>query len=319
MTRRAYGKDRAGRIGGSDPIDSECRAASISDEAATACAACPVRQSGVCSRMGREHPLIALGSRRQDIAAQSSVWTEECDAPCCVVLVRGILRSVHYGYDGRRHVISLIFPGEIVGRHMMRPGLSIEAATDARLCRLDPKVYAHLLRHSARFRDLVHHQAEADLERMRLQTLSLGVMTPEERLAWFLVQAAAVLPFAPLPSGGGVLTLSLPRADIADLLGTTIESISRITHKFEREGAIRILDPRHFEIPDLARLSRIASLDPTMQMAWASPDRPGEGPDVERRSKSGEPLHRAGEPEDRAPEARIIPFRRRSAGSDDQR
>ena len=78
------------------------------------------------------------------------------------------------------------------------------------------------------------------------------------------------MPWEPLPGGGGVLDLDLPRADIADLLGTTIESISRISRKFHREGLIRIVDPRRFAIPDLARLARRGSLAPPASRGWTA-------------------------------------------------
>ena len=72
------------------------------------------------------------------------------------------------------------------------------------------------------------------------------------------------MPYTPLPEGGGLLTVELPRADIADLLGITVETISRVTRRLEAEGIIRIRTAQSFEIPDLGRLVRIGCYETTI-------------------------------------------------------
>jgi Mn-dependent DtxR family transcriptional regulator len=53
----------------------------------------------------------------------------------------------------------------------------------------------------------------------------------------------------------------LPRKDIADLLGTTVESISRSVHKLSDVGVIEIKDPAHFRFLDMSRLIAVGKID----------------------------------------------------------
>ncbi len=232
-------------------------------EAATPprCVACPVRPCGLCGNLGRDLAAIAGEATRLDLPAGATLWEEGRDGYPCGILVHGLLRSVYHGAGGRRHVMSLTWPGELIGRHLMRPGLTLEAATDVRICRVSQAGYAWAVRCSPAFRDLVRRQTETDLERVRYFTLALAALGADERLAAFLTLMTTTMPWRTLPAGGGILTLTLRRADIADLLAISIESISRITHRWERAGLIRILDPRHIEIRDPARLARIGKLE----------------------------------------------------------
>ncbi len=225
------------------------------------CETCPARRPGLCGRLGRDLPALAMDSRRIDLPAGSTVWDEHRGGSVVGILVRGMLRSVYHGQDGRRHVMSLVFPGELIGKHLMRPSLSLETALDSRLCRLSGPAYAKLAARNPAFRNLVRAQAEIDLERLRYLTLALGALTSEQRLASFLSLMIRVMPWRPSPAGGGILTIVLSRADIADLLAISVELISRTTHRWEREGLIRILDPRRFAIPDPDRLAEVGKLD----------------------------------------------------------
>ena len=52
------------------------------------------------------------------------------------------------------------------------------------------------------------------------------------------------------------MTFDLPliRADMADFLGLTIETVSRQISKFRKEGVIEISSHRHVVVPDVERL-----------------------------------------------------------------
>ncbi len=187
------------------------------------CETCPVRLPGFCGRLGGGLQVLAEESKRVDLPAGATVWDEHRGGLVVGILVRGMLRSVYHGQDGRRHVMSLVFPGELIGSHLMRPSLSLEAVLDSRLCRLSGSAYARLAARAPGFRDLIREQTEADLERLRYLTLALGALNPEQRLASFLSLMIKVMPWQPYPSGGGMLTVLLPRADIADLLAISVE------------------------------------------------------------------------------------------------
>jgi CRP/FNR family transcriptional regulator len=170
------------------------------------------------------------------------------------VLVSGILRISRQQADGRRQIIGLFFPGDLIEFSQVTDYVEIEAATDARICSFHRSGIADLLAssHDIRMALLAARQQMAD--RMRAHVWVLGALNPAERIALFLASSCSNMPWQPLPSGGRILTMQLPRADIADYLGTTVETLCRVIGKLDETGLIKARDHRHFEIPDLSCL-----------------------------------------------------------------
>lgn len=180
------------------------------------------------------------------------------------LLEAGILRLSRFNLDGRRQILSLWLPGEIVGFEKPIPDdMSIETATPCRLQRLDRRSFEAQLAHDrTAFSTVLQHQQIA-LDRLRWLTWSIGALRPDERLCAFLAMACTFMPYQALPDGSGILAMLLPRLDIADLLATSVESISRITHRLAEDGVLEIRDPSHFRIIDQARLKKLGRLHNT--------------------------------------------------------
>jgi len=92
-------------------------------------------------------------------------------------------------------------------------------------------------------------------------TWSLGALSPEERFCAFLALSTRFMPYQAQPDGSAIVSMQMPRIDIADLLGTTVETICRINRKLAKAGIIEIKDPSHFRIPDLRRLTSLGQID----------------------------------------------------------
>jgi CRP-like cAMP-binding protein len=185
------------------------------------------------------------------------------DSSCSVwIITSGILRLQRYGFDGRRQILSLLLPGEVVGheRHW-REGMSVVTATPASLCRIDRRDYEALLEKNPALCNAVCRQQYDQLDRLRWLTWSIGALRPDERLCAFLALSTKFMPYQHLPDGTGVLTMLLARTDIADLLATTVESVSRISHRIAETGVIEIKDPSHFRIMDMQKLITMGTLD----------------------------------------------------------
>lgn len=199
--------------------------------------------------------MTALG-RIVDLPADHLLWEEDQRPGFVAVLLSGFLRMLRYSADGRRQIMVIVPPGELVGEGVeTRAGYRLEAATPVRLLRLERAAFERLMEEVPDIGRSIYRQCVGRLDRLQRMTWALGLQSPEERLCAFLADACQVMPFEP-GGAGGILTMELPRADIADYLGTTRETISRLTHKLKAAGLIVILDPRRFEIPDIDRLAR---------------------------------------------------------------
>lgn len=208
-------------------------------------------------------PMICGDPRRREDLAPDSKVISGIEASHDVWSVRtGILRLQRYSYDGRRQILSLFLPGDIVGYEgQLREGLSVETATQCGLCRIDRRKFDTMLRSSRALRDEVFRQQQDQLDRLHWLTWSLGALGPTERLCAFLALSTAFMPYQRLPDGSGVLAMQLPRKDVADLLATTVESVSRIIHRLSEMDIVEIRDPSHFRVLALRKLIALGQID----------------------------------------------------------
>jgi CRP/FNR family transcriptional regulator len=96
-------------------------------------------------------------------------------------------------------------------------------------------------------------RASSELSAAREQMLLLGRKTARERVASFLIGLSAREARLGTPSGH--VQLPMTRTDIADYLGLTTETVSRVVTEFRRRGLIRLggfgvvhlLDPARLE------------------------------------------------------------------------
>ena len=61
--------------------------------------------------------------------------------------------------------------------------------------------------------------------------------------------------------GADSFELPLTREEIADFLGLTLETISRQLTQLKKEGVVRFIDRRRFEVTDLAALHNASGDD----------------------------------------------------------
>ncbi|NNF81039.1 MAG: helix-turn-helix domain-containing protein, partial [Rhizobiales bacterium] len=99
-----------------------------------------------------------------------------------------------------------------------------------------------------------------ELDEAREWMVALGRKTASERVAHFLhLIALHVDPEVELDEDSSVeFELPLTRADIADFLGLTIETVSRQITKLRKAGIITVENNRHVSIPNLSRLSDVS-------------------------------------------------------------
>jgi CRP/FNR family nitrogen fixation transcriptional regulator len=153
-------------------------------------------------------------------------------------VLHGAVRTYRILIDGRRQIASFNMPGDFFGLGPDEThAFSAEAVVDSKIL---------VIRRSA-----VMAQAERDMDIARrvwgitgdelkqVQShVLLLVKTAKERVAAFLLEMAARAP------GDHQVELPMCRRDIADYLGLTIETISRMLADLERKGAIILPNSR---------------------------------------------------------------------------
>ncbi|HWL47633.1 MAG TPA: Crp/Fnr family transcriptional regulator, partial [Sphingomonadaceae bacterium] len=179
----------------------------------------------------------------------------------CANVVSGVLQMTTATSDGREQIVGLLFPGDFVGQPFAtEASLTFAALTDAELCVYPRTAFVSLLsEHGALERALFHRTMDA-LDEARSRMLTLGRRSAGEKVAGLLVELSERLPHDADDTGADSFELPLSRAQIADVLGLTIETVSRQMTKLRDAGAIAIARRRRIAILDLDRLMERADI-----------------------------------------------------------
>ncbi len=230
------------------------------DVQAGGCSGCLVRHLAVCAALPIEQAR-ALETLAGDIPLQAGeVLAREGDSRREVFTVTsGALRRIRLLADGRRLVAGFLMPGDFIGfsgashyRH------SIEAITDSTLCAFSMQDMRSLCaRHPELERELLE-RACVELDNTRANLMSLARMTPLERLSAFLLDMDARR--RRHGGKGDEVVLPMPRTDIADYLGLTVETVSRSFTRLRQDGLISTEDPHRVVLKDRKRLATLAEL-----------------------------------------------------------
>jgi CRP-like cAMP-binding protein len=188
-------------------------------------------------------------------------------------IAEGILMVSRIGNDGRRQVMSFLFPDNFIGLTTDRYFFSVQAVTAAKvLCRPRAMLESRLEQdHDAgrAFLNMVYRVLENSMDLV----YSLGQRTAVERVAVFLLYLRNRHRIARSlgDSAPELATIDLPmsRQDIADFLGLKKETVSRSFTQLDERGLIGRPDNYHVVINDLDGLRAIAGIQD-----FSSPLRP---------------------------------------------
>ncbi|MCD7060758.1 helix-turn-helix domain-containing protein [Pelagibacterium xiamenense] len=197
------------------------------------------------------------------LRAQDPLIFEGDDADHLYEVVEGVVRVYKVFYDGRRQIISFAFPGDIIGLGQTDTySFDCDALTFARV-RAIPK--ADLLRTVRERPELGAQMLEmASREITAAQSLSITLCRKSaiERVASFLCGLAERRRHT---AAGQTLSVPMTRADIADYLGLTIETVSRNITKLKSLQVISLPEPGAIVIHDMKQLKRIGDCEAGIQ------------------------------------------------------
>jgi CRP/FNR family nitrogen fixation transcriptional regulator len=199
-------------------------------------------------------PALSLRGARMRFQRNGEIFGESETADYIYCVVSGAVRSLRFTSDGRRQILGFHLPGEVFGVELgaqhtltcealsatevvMAPRSLLEQAIET-----DPEAARCWLNHAARA-----------LNDAREHALLLGRKGAGERVAAFLLGLSARL------LKGHDFDLPMSRADIADYLGLTIETVSRSFTEMERKRAIWLPSSRRVVLRDRSSLALAAA------------------------------------------------------------
>ncbi|HWT59416.1 MAG TPA: Crp/Fnr family transcriptional regulator [Rhizobium sp.] len=221
-----------------------------------ACRSCQARHGVVCSALSSSQ-LKELGrhSLRRKIDAGSEIVAQGSENSFYSNIMRGVVKLCKVMPDGRQQIVGLQFAPDFVGRPFVRESkLSAEAATDAEICVFPRSLLDRMISETPELQRSLHDQALKELDAAREWMLTLGRRTAEEKVASLLHLIATHA--EPQTATSTAFDLPLSRAEIADFLGLTIETVSRQLTRLRKEGVIHIENIRHIVVPDMDELEK---------------------------------------------------------------
>lgn len=207
-------------------------------------------------------PLAALSSLAMPIAAPAGQELFDQDDPAddCYQIVSGCVRTVRLMEDGRRQIGGFLMAGDVLGFDAGdQHDEAAQAVVPTLLHRYPARAVHALAARDAGFAQWLWREAAGQLHRARLHAMLLGRKTATERVASFLCDMQARAPH----DGDGQIALPMHRADIADYLGLTVETVSRTLTQLRQRRVIDIV-PGKIAVRSLRHLATTADAGPEM-------------------------------------------------------
>jgi CRP/FNR family transcriptional regulator, anaerobic regulatory protein len=202
------------------------------------CSGCKVRLFAVCAALD-DKEIKALEKRAQQktfLARQPVIFAGD-QAESVFTLTSGFLRLQRDLYDGRRQIIGFAAPGDFVGLSLSpHYAYSGDALTDMTVCAFNRVEFAEFAHTTPNLIERLHQFVSHELSLAQEHMVLLGRRRAEERVALFLINWRKKM--NRIFGSSATLPLPMGRQDIADHLGLTIETVSRIIARMGREKII---------------------------------------------------------------------------------
>lgn len=173
---------------------------------------------------------------------------------CLFVVRAGMFKTILIDSEGREQVTGFHMAGEVLGLDGIETELcqsSAVALEDSEVWEIPFHHMEALCRQDASMQRMFHRLMSREIQRDYLMMLLLGSMNAEERLAAFLVNLSQRLTARGYSPVRFVLRMS--RREIGSYLGLTLETVSRVFSRFQRDALIRA-ELKSVELRDLERL-----------------------------------------------------------------
>jgi CRP-like cAMP-binding protein len=187
-------------------------------------------------------------------ARNAEIYAEGETSGYVYKVISGVVRVSKLLPDGRRQISAFHMPGEMFGFEANElHHASAEAVIPTKVVAYRWDGVLGTEKQSANFVRELLNLTVLGLRHTQDHLLLLGRKHALERLAEFLLEMSARV------GGGTVLDLAMPRHDIADYLGLTLETVSRMFAELKELGAIRLESARRVHLLDKAALKALGT------------------------------------------------------------
>lgn len=191
------------------------------------------------------------GAARLTFGHGEEIYAQDEDADLIYRIVRGAVRTSHLMADGRRQIGAFYYAGDVLGVEIdATHRFSAEALGDCEVLAMRRSGSAAY--DTGRIERMIWAATATELQRTQAHMLLLGRATAFERVARFLLDIAGRF-------REEIVALPMSRQDMADYLGLTIETISRMLGRLQADGMVEFIGSRRYRIRRPGALSELAA------------------------------------------------------------
>ncbi|MBA3053416.1 MAG: Crp/Fnr family transcriptional regulator [Sphingomonadales bacterium] len=225
------------------------------------CETCVVRNRAICAALDSDEVgvLNAIGRSRVLAPGESLIW-EGDDSVLVANVIEGVLKLSTGTEDGREQIVGMVFPSDFIGRPFGGTTThGVTALTDAKVCVFNRSDFDAFARQHPALEHKLLRRTLNELDRTRRWMLLLGRKSASEKVASFLLEIAERMATPGCeelqPQGEMRIDLPVSRQQIADVLGLTIETVSRQFTRLKTDGVIDLPSRREVAILNRAALA----------------------------------------------------------------
>jgi CRP/FNR family nitrogen fixation transcriptional regulator len=197
-------------------------------------------QAAISGQDAIEFGGVALRGVRMRYQRNEEIFGQDEAADYVFRVVSGAIRTMRFTCEGRRQILGFHLPGDVFGLELGESySLSAEAVGASEVVMVRRSALEKAANEDARAARALLKLTGEQLAEAREHACVLGRKGAGERVAAFLLQLADRF------VAKREMDLPMSRADIADYLGLTIETVSRAFSEFERNAAIALPSSRH--------------------------------------------------------------------------
>jgi len=201
---------------------------------------------------------LAAEVRLQTYGTGETLQRDGDDAMHVMNIRTGSVKIYKQMADGRRSIVGFLSAGDFFGLAALEVYSSgVEALEPVQAWRFPRAAFRQLVADRPQLEAALLRRVTRDLEAAQEQMLLLSRKTAMERLTSFLLQM--VLKEPEDAAGHAQAHFSMTRADIADYLGLTTETVSRCFTRLRGSGLIRLEHPTSVVVLHLRKLQAVAA------------------------------------------------------------
>jgi CRP/FNR family transcriptional regulator len=205
-----------------------------------ACSTCPVKEIAACAVLTtEERDAMAAAGRTRVLKRGEMLFAAGDEEAACATLLTGALKVSAVDQDGNEQILALVHPAGFIGE-LFAPFAhhDVVALTESRLCTFAKRDIERAIEDYPALARALLRRSQADLLATRTLLELTGHASAEARLAALLHDFAAAASESSCHLAPR-FDLPLTRGEIANMLGLTIETVSRKLGELEDMGAIQ--------------------------------------------------------------------------------